>query len=121
MQLQTEYDFVLPKGYVDKNGTVHREGTMRLAAAKDEIAPLNDLRVQRNRAYLIIVLLARVVTKLGSLSEVNTGTIENLFANDLRFLEELYNRINEDEAAITVTCPSCTERFEQEFGRLGES
>ena len=94
---------------------------MRLANAKDEITPLNDLRVQRNRAYLIIVLLSRVVTKLGTLAEVNTGTVENMFAGDLRFLEELYNRINEDEATVRVTCPACGERFEKEFGRLGES
>jgi hypothetical protein len=94
---------------------------MRLANAKDEITPLNDLRVQRNRAYLIIVLLSRVVTKLGTLAEVNTGTVENMFAGDLRFLEELYNRINEDEATVRVTCPECGERFEKEFGRLGES
>jgi ssDNA-binding Zn-finger/Zn-ribbon topoisomerase 1 len=121
MELKTEYEFVLPRGYVDADGTVHREGVMRLANAKDEIVPLNDLRVQRNRAYLIIVLLSRVVTKLGTLPEVNTGVVENLFAGDLRFLEEMYNRINEDEAVVRVTCPECGHRFEREFGRLGES
>ena len=121
MEFKTEYEFVLPRGFVDAEGNVHREGVMRLANAKDEIAPLNDLRVQRNRAYLIIVLLSRVITKLGNLPEVNTGVIENLFAGDLRFLEEMYNRINEDEATITVTCPECGAKFEKEFGRLGES
>mgnify|MGYP001231679905 FL=1 len=121
MDFKTEYTFTLPRGFVDKEGVVHREGVMRLANAKDEITPLNDLRVQRNRAYLIIVLLSRVVTKLGTLAEVNTGTVENMFAGDLRFLEELYNRINEDEATVRVTCPACGERFEKEFGRLGES
>ena len=120
MELKTEYQFVLPRGYVDSDGTLHREGVMRLANAKDEIVPLNDLRVQRNRAYLIIVLLSRVVTSLGTLNEVNTGIIENLFAGDLRFLEEMYNRINEDEASVRVTCPECGHRFEKEFGRLGE-
>ncbi len=118
---KTEYEFVLPRGFVDRDGNVHQEGVMRLATAMDEIIPLNDMRVQRNRAYLIIVLLSRVVTRLGGLSEVNTGTIERLFAGDLRFLEELYNRINEDEAVIRVTCPECGARFEKEFGRLGES
>ena len=121
MNLQTEYEFVLPRGFVDKDGNLHREGVMRLANAKDEIVPLNDLRVQRNRAYLIIVLLSRVITKLGDLTEVNTGVIENLFASDLRFLEEMYNRINEDEATVEVTCPECGVKFDKEFGRLGES
>jgi hypothetical protein len=120
MDLKTEYEFLLPRGYVDADGTVHREGVMRLANAKDEIIPLNDLRVQRNRAYLIIVLLSRVVTRLGTLPEVNTGIVENLFAGDLRFLEEMYNRINEDEAVVKVTCPECGAKFEKEFGRLGE-
>jgi len=120
MDLKTEYEFILPRGYVDANGDVHREGVMRLANAKDEIVPLNDMRVQRNRAYLIIVLLSRVIKNLGTLSEVNTGVIENMFASDLRFLEEMYNRINEDEATIQVTCPNCSNKFDKEFGRLGE-
>ncbi len=121
MSFQTEYDFVLPRGYVDAEGNVHREGVMRLAVARDEIAPLNDLRVQRNRAYLIIVLLSRVITRLGTLGQVDTAVIENLYAGDLRFLEELYNRINEDDALIEVTCPECGGHFQREFGRLGES
>ena len=121
MELKTEYEFVLPRGFVDKEGNLHNEGVMRLANAKDEIVPLNDLRVQRNRAYLIIVLLSRVITRLGTLNEVNTGVIENMFASDLRFLEEMYNRINEDEANVRVTCPECGAKFEREFGRLGES
>jgi len=120
MDLKTEYEFVLPMGYVDRDGNVHREGVMRLANARDEIVPLNDLRVQRNRAYLIIVLLSRVLKKLGTVDDVNTGIIENLFAADLRFLEEMYNRINEDEATVKVTCPECGKEFEKEFGRLGE-
>ena len=119
MDLKTEYEFVLPMGYVDRDGNVHREGVMRLANARDEIVPLNDLRVQRNRAYLIIVLLSRVLKKLGTVDDVNTGIIENLFAADLRFLEEMYNRINEDEATVKVTCPECGKEFVKEFGRLG--
>jgi hypothetical protein len=121
MELKTEYEFILPRGYVDKDGNLHREGVMRLANAKDEIVPLNDLRVQRNRAYLIIVLLSRVIKRLGSLNDINTGVIENMFASDLRFLEEMYNRINEDEATVRVTCPQCGAIFDKEFGRLGES
>lgn len=121
MQLKTEYEFILPRGYVDKDGNLHKDGVMRLANAKDEIVPLNDLRVQRNRAYLIIVLLSRVISRLGDLKEVNTGVIENLFASDLRFLEEMYNRVNEDEATVRVSCPECGSKFEKEFGRLGES
>jgi hypothetical protein len=120
MEFKTEYEFDLPRGYVDAEGNVHRRGVMRLANAKDEIVPLNDLRVQRNRAYLIIVLLSRVITRLGTLPEVNAGVIENLFAGDLRFLEEMYNRINEDEAMVRVTCPECGHSFSKEFGRLGE-
>lgn len=121
MEMKTEYEFTLPRGYVDKDGNVHRDGVMRLANAKDEIIPLNDMRVQRNRAYLIIVLLSRVLTRLGDIAEVNTGVVENLFAGDLRFLEEMYNRINEDEATVRVSCPECGTKFDKEFGRLGES
>jgi hypothetical protein len=120
MEFKTEYEFVLPRGYVDAEGNIHREGAMRLANAKDEIAPLMDVRVQRNRAYLIIVLLSRVVTRLGTLTEIRPDLVEYLFAGDLRFLEEMYNRINEDEAMVQVTCPECGARFEKEFGRLGE-
>jgi hypothetical protein len=121
MSFKTEFEFTLPRGYVDSHGNVHREGVMRLATAKDEIVPLNDMCVQRNRVYLIILLLSRVVTRLGTLPEVTALHIENLFASDLRFLEEMYNRINEEEAMVRLACPSCGHRFEREFGRLGES
>jgi hypothetical protein len=121
MSFKTEYEFELPRGYVDSEGNVHREGVMRLATAKDEIIPLNDVRVQRNRAYLIVLLLSRVVTKLGTLPEVKPIHIENLFASDLRFLEEMYNRINEEEAMVNVTCPHCGGKFDKEYGKLGES
>ncbi len=120
MELKTEYEFTLPKGYIDKEGNLHRTGVMRLANAKDEIIPLTDPRVARNKAYMIIVLLSRVVTRLGTMEKLNTGVIENLFAADLRYLEELYNRINEDEVAVTVKCPECGASFEKEFASLGE-
>jgi len=120
MELKTEYEFILPRGYVDSDGNVHREGVMRLANAKDEIVPLSDVRVQRNRAYLIIVLLSRVIARLGTLPDINPGVIENFFACDLRFLEELYNRINEDSASVQLNCPHCEHGFDKEFGLLGE-
>src|SRR5512145_908369 len=95
MPLQTEFEFELPIGYVDKEGNLHKRGCMRLATAMDEISPLNDMRVQSNEAYLVIVLLARVITSLGSLQSINTGVIENLFAADLAYLQEFYRQINE--------------------------
>jgi len=94
MAFQTEIDFCLPKGYLDKDGVLHREGTMRLATAADEILPLKDGRVQQNPAYLTIIVLARVVVRLGSLSDVNTRVIEGLFASDLNYLQQLYERVN---------------------------
>jgi len=120
MDIREEFEFTLPLGYKDKDGVIHQTGVMRRSRAKDEIVLLQDMRVQRNRAYLIIALLGRVVTQLGTLNDVNTGVIENLFASDLRFLEEMYNRINEDEVMISVKCPECGSTFEKEFGRLGE-
>lgn len=94
MSLQTEYDFTLPKGYVDGAGTVHKRGKMRLATARDEIEPLRDGRVQENDAYLTIVILARVVTSLGSLTHINPKVIEDLFASDIAYLQDLYGVIN---------------------------
>lgn len=91
---QTEVDFELPKGYVDEAGTLHRHGTMRLATAADEILPLRDPRVQQNEAYLAVIVLARVITRLGSLPDVNTSVIEGLFASDLAHLERLYESLN---------------------------
>ena len=98
---QTEIEFELPKGYVDDGGTLHRRGTMRLATAADEILPLRDPRVQQNEAYLAVIVLARVITRLGSLPEVSTGVIEGLFASDLAHLQRLYERFNSaDEAEL---------------------
>jgi hypothetical protein len=91
---QTEIEFELPKGYVDEGGMLHRRGTMRLATAADEILPLRDPRVQQNEAYLAVIVLARVLTRLGSLTEVHTGVIENLYASDLAYLQRLYERFN---------------------------
>ena len=91
---QTEVDFELPKGYVDEAGTLHRRGTMRLATAADEILPLRDPRVQQNEAYLAVIVLARVVTRLGALGEIHTGVIENMYASDLAYLQRLYEQFN---------------------------
>jgi hypothetical protein len=91
---QTEIDFELPKGYVDDTGTLHRRGQMRLATAADEILPLRDPRVQQNEAYLAIIVLARVITRLGSLPEIHTGVIEGLYASDLSYLQRLYETFN---------------------------
>jgi hypothetical protein len=103
---QTEFEFMLPCGYLDEDGTLHKDGLMRRATAADEILPLKDPRVQKNEAYLIVILLARVVTRLGSLSAINPKVVEGLFASDLAFLQRLYNRINslDDEAP---PCPHC--------------
>jgi len=118
---QTEFEFNLPKGYVDKDGNLHRKGIMRLANAKDEIAPLSDYRVQQNRAYLVIIILSRVITKLGNLSDINPGVIENLFSADLSYLQDFYRKINEEGTAmIAATCPACGHQFEVDMGDLGK-
>lgn len=111
--LQTEYTFVLPRGLVDDDGTVHRDGVMRLATARDEILPLRDPRVRDNEAYLSIVLLARVVERLGTVSDVHAGVVERLFAADLAFLQDLYRRINQEGHTLAaVTCPACQHDFQ---------
>ncbi len=91
---QTEIDFDLPKGYVDESGTLHRHGVMRLATAADEILPLRDPRVQQNEAYLTVIVLARVIVRLGSLKDIHPGTIEGLYASDHAYLQRLYDKFN---------------------------
>ena len=124
--LRTEFDFVLPRGYIDPDGVVHRGGTMRLATARDELMPLGDERVKFNPAYLTVVLLGRVITKLGPLEgdAVNARIVESLFASDLAFLQDMYQRVNtEGRTEAPVTCPACQEHFTVDLagGRLGES
>ncbi|MCL2698121.1 MAG: phage tail assembly protein [Oscillospiraceae bacterium] len=110
--LQTEYEFTLPKGYIDVHGTLHKSGTMRLATAADEILPLRDPRVQQNAAYITVILLSRVITKLGSLPAVDTKVIESLFSMDLAFLQDLYQRINHENAPeYPAVCPKCGEKI----------
>jgi hypothetical protein len=116
----TEVEFELPKGYVDPAGSVHRTGVMRLATAADEIYPLKDPRVRTWPAYLVVLLLERVVTKLGSLPEVHAGVIEGLFSEDLAYLQDLYNRINGLSASVlAVTCPHCGSEHTVEVPPLG--
>ena len=122
MAFKTEYRFTLPRGFVDAEGKVHKEGTMRLATARDEILPLQDYRVQANRAYLVIILLSRVVTKLGEVTHITVDTIENLFSTDLAYLQEFYRKINEEGAPkVHTKCPSCQHEFDVDLMSGGES
>src|SRR4029453_7032611 len=105
---QTEYEFTLPLGYLDNEGNLHRDGVMPLPTTADEILPLKDPRVQSNQAYLIVILLSRVITRLGSVAQVNPKVIENLYAADLAFLQDFYNCINRsNEPKVGAVCPKC--------------
>jgi hypothetical protein len=120
MSLQTQFEFVLPRGFVDGEGNLHNRGVMRLATAMDEIAPLRDVRVGANQAYLTIILLARVVVKLGTLPQVSTAVIENLFAADMAYLQAFYRQINEEGTTIIKRrCPACQEEIEIDLADLG--
>jgi hypothetical protein len=110
--LRTEFPFVLPRGYVDEQGETHRAGVMRLATARDEIVPLRDPRVRQTEAYLTVILLSRVITKLGNVDPITPAVIEDLFATDLAFLQDLYRRVNQEgHTQAAVTCPSCDHEF----------
>ena len=122
MVIQTEYDFKLPKGYVDDAGDLHNEGMMRLANAADEILPLKDPRVQSNPAYLSVIVLSRVITRLGAVPDVNPKVIEGLFIQDLSYLQELYRRINGgEELTFNAKCPQCDAPVEASISRPGGS
>ena len=122
MSFNTEFEFTLPKGYIDEEGNLHTTGVMRLATAADEILPMRDPRVQQNPGYLSVILLARVVTKLGSLKNVDTKVIEKMFTVDLAFLQNLYRQINEAEnVMIKTVCPKCEYEFEVAMNLMGES
>lgn len=121
--MQTTFDFVLPRGFVDNQGNVHREGTMRLATARDELMPLLDPKVREHEAFMSLVLLARVVTRLGTLSHVDDQVIGGLWATDLAFLQDLYRRINTEGTTVAeVTCPHCSQLVMVDVGggALGE-
>lgn len=122
--LRTEFDFTLPRGFRDAEGSVHRTGIMRVATARDELLVQLDARVQENPAYATVFLLSRVITRLGEVEYVNDAVIENMFASDVAFLQDLYRRINsEGHTQADVTCPSCDHDFTVDLagGRLGES
>jgi len=124
--MQTEFAFQLPRGYADAAGEVHRDGVMRLATARDEIEPLREVEVRQNPAYLTVALLARTVTRIGTVTEITPELVEGLYAADFDHLQRLYERINTDEEAVgVVACPSCAHEFEVDLtaiedGRLGE-
>jgi hypothetical protein len=123
-EMRTEFPFVLPRGYVDASGTVHRTGVMRLATARDELVSQRDDRVRESPNYLAVVLISRVVTRIGDIEDIHSGVIENLFASDLAFLQDLYRRINQDgHTHASVTCPNCDNEFAVDVAgsRLGES
>ena len=119
--LQTEFPFTLPMGYVDTEGTMHKEGIMRLATALDEVAPLKDPRVRSNPGYLLIILLSRVISKLGTMDFINPKVIEGFYAADLAYLQDLYSRINQNgENRVQTQCPHCEKVFELELSTSGE-
>ncbi len=119
--LQTEFEFELPRGYIEEGGEVHKKGTMRLATAADEILPMRDPRVQQNPAYLSVILLSRVITKLGNLSNIGTNIIEGLYTSDFDYLHNLYNRVNQNgSTALQVSCPKCKHKFQVEEETAGE-
>lgn len=122
-QMRTVFEFELPRGFVDGDGNVHKRGSMRLATARDELSPMWDDRVRQNPAYLTILLLARVITRLGSLSDeqITPHVVEDFFATDLAFLQDLYRRINtEGHTRAVVACPSCGEQFAVDTSGAGQ-
>jgi len=120
MTFQVEFDFVLPRGYIDENGVIHKQGVMRLATAQDEITSLHDPHVRVNEAYIVIVLLTKVIVRLGTLPQMTPTMIERMFAVDLAYLQDFYRKINDvDVQLVTVTCPHCGQVFEEAFPLLG--
>jgi hypothetical protein len=120
MDLKTEFEFELPLGFVDREGNLHKKGSMRLATAMDEITIMNDMRVQENEAYVVIALLARVITRLGTVPSINTNVVENMFAADLTYLQEFYRQINENGSTRReFICPHCEKPFEVDLATLG--
>lgn len=122
---QTEIEFELPKGYLDETGVLHRQGTMRLATAADEILPLRDPRVQQNEAYFVVIVLARVITRLGSLVDISTGVIEGLYASDFAYLQRLYDTLNaaepDEQELVSERQRSTNGRVPWKAGALGEA
>ena len=120
MELQTVYPFRLPKGYLDKEGTLHREGQMRLATAGDELSAMRDPRVKADETYLNLLLLSKVVTSLGTLTEITPEILEGLFISDMEYLQNMYETVNKaDNPKIQVTCPHCGNQFVDTINFLG--
>jgi hypothetical protein len=120
--MQTEIEFTLPRGYVDERGNTHREGTMRLATARDEIEPLREVEVRQNQAYLAVLLLARTITRVGDITDVTPALVESLYAADFDHLQRLYERINSDgEAVGVVSCPACAHEFEVDLTEVDDA
>ncbi|MGH8001657.1 MAG: phage tail assembly protein [Brasilonema sp.] len=120
--LCTEFAFTLPRGLIDAQNRVHRHGVMRLATAKDEILVQKEPKVQENPAYGVLVMLSRVITRLGSFNQVNSDLLEELILPDISYLRELYNRINQQgNALIPTQCPHCNTEFSVKLKLAGES
>jgi hypothetical protein len=120
--MQTEIAFTLPRGYVDERGNVHREGTMRLATARDEIEPMREAEVRQNQAYLAVLLLSRTITRVGEITDITPALVENLYASDFDHLQRLYERINSDgEAVGVVSCPACAHEFEVDLTEVDDA
>jgi hypothetical protein len=117
--MRTDFEFTLPRGYVDESGAVYREGVMRLATARDEIEPLRDPAVRHNEAYLAVLLLARVVTRIGEITNVTPQVVEALYAADFDHLQQLYERLNTNGDTVgVISCPHCEEEFEVDLTEI---
>lgn len=116
---ESDFQFTLPRGFVDDAGVVHRDGTMRLATALDEIESVQDPRVQANDAFVPVLLLSRVITRLGTLPNISAEVIGSLFVSDLSYLEDLYQRINHTETiTMGVICPQCNHKLHVQVAPL---
>lgn len=122
MAMQTLFEFSLPRGYLDSAGQVHRQGSMRLATAGDEIHSLQHPQVLSNEAYLPVILLSRVITQLGELESITPQVVEGLFAGDLAYLEDLYMRLNGyTSVTLGATCPHCQRQFQLQVAPIDSS
>jgi hypothetical protein len=117
--VRTEVPFTLPVGLLDGRGVVHRDGLMRLATARDELEPLRDAVVRGHAAYLSVLLLARTVTRIGTITEVTPELLESMYAADFDHLQRVYERINAAGDAVgVVDCPHCGRDFEIDLAAL---
>lgn len=117
--MRTEVAFTLPVGLEDARGAVHRDGVMRLATARDELEPLRDAAVRSHAAYLSVLLLARTVTRIGTITEITPELVERLYAADFDHLQRVYERVNAGGDAVGVVgCPHCGRDFEIDLARL---